>query len=52
MRGINVKLCMPFDPILAVMHHPLTYTTCAIGYRRNDGVMRILNAFGIFMLPV
>lgn len=49
MSGINVKFCMPFDRILAGMHHSLTYASYVIGYRRNDGVMRILNAFGIFI---
>jgi hypothetical protein len=34
MRGVNVKFCMPFDRIVAVMHHPLTYTSYVIGYRR------------------
>jgi hypothetical protein len=52
MRGVNVKFCMPFDRILAVMHHSLSYTSFVIGYRRNDGVMRILNAFGTFILLV
>jgi len=52
MRGVNVKFCMAFDHILAVLHHSLTYTSYVIGYKRNDGVMRILNAFGSFILLV
>jgi len=52
MRGVNVKFCMPFDRILAGVHPSLTYTSYVIGYRRNDGVMIILNAFGIFILLV
>jgi len=52
MREVNVKFCMPFDRILAVMPHSLTYTSYVIGYRRNDGVMRILNAFSIFIVLV
>jgi hypothetical protein len=52
MRGFNVKVCMPFIRILAVMHHSLIYTSYVIKYRRNDGVLRILHAFGIFNLAV
>jgi hypothetical protein len=52
MREVNVKFCIPFDCILAVMHHSLIYTSFVIGYRRKDCVMRILNAFSIFIVLV